>query len=443
MTMKTLLVAALVAGFLVSNGQAACPPEISFFKSPQTLGVLRTFALDLADVDSDGDNDVFVASYHDNYFGPSQLWLNNGDRTFSLSPESFPVSDVHGVAICDLNDDTYPDIFLISQAGPSKVFFNDGTGSFVAGSQDIGTAADLPFLLKMGDIDNDGDLDALMACGVGIQLWLNDGTGIFALVNTLAAGRVGCISLADVNGDRYLDLFIAFTDQPDEVWLNNGSGTFEYTGQALGTATGYGYPVSGDIDGDGDIDFAVGNSVEGITIWLNQDNTGMFVNAGFCLEPGAYRAGLFDAEGDGDLDLISSHLTNGTKLWKNNGSAFFSLVGPISASAGALCIGFGDLDDDSDNDVVFGYGETDGGNPVYFNETIRCCCVGVTGNVNMTGIVDLSDLSSLVSYLTGGGYVLPCNDEANVNASGIVDLADLSSLVSYLTGGGYVLSTCS
>ena len=61
----------------------------------------------------------------------------------------------------------------------------------------------------------------------------------------------------------------------------------------------------------------------------------------------------------------------------------------------------------------------------------------------MTGIVDLSDLSSLVSYLTGGGYVLPCNDEANVNASGIVDLADLSSLVSYLTGGGYVLSTCS
>ena len=35
------------------------------------------------------------------------------------------------------------------------------------------------------------------------------------------------------------------------------------------------------------------------------------------------------------------------------------------------------------------------------------CCVGVTGNVNMTGIVDLSDLSALVSYLTGGGYTLP------------------------------------
>jgi hypothetical protein len=35
------------------------------------------------------------------------------------------------------------------------------------------------------------------------------------------------------------------------------------------------------------------------------------------------------------------------------------------------------------------------------------CCVGVTGNVNVVGIVDLADLSALVSYLTGGGYVLP------------------------------------
>jgi len=70
------------------------------------------------------------------------------------------------------------------------------------------------------------------------------------------------------------------------------------------------------------------------------------------------------------------------------------------------------------------------------------CCIGVTGNVNYTGIVDLADLSALVSYLTGGGYVLPCLSEANVNATGITDLADLSALVSYLTGGGYVLPNC-
>ncbi len=70
------------------------------------------------------------------------------------------------------------------------------------------------------------------------------------------------------------------------------------------------------------------------------------------------------------------------------------------------------------------------------------CCVGTTGNVDVTGIVDLADLSALVSYLTGGGYILTCEAEANVNSSGIVDLGDLSALVSYLVGGGYVLPNC-
>lgn len=70
------------------------------------------------------------------------------------------------------------------------------------------------------------------------------------------------------------------------------------------------------------------------------------------------------------------------------------------------------------------------------------CCVGTTGNVNGVGIVDLSDLSTLVSYLTGGPATLACWDEANVNGVGIVDLSDLSYLVSYLTGGSVVLPSC-
>ncbi len=70
------------------------------------------------------------------------------------------------------------------------------------------------------------------------------------------------------------------------------------------------------------------------------------------------------------------------------------------------------------------------------------CCVGKRGNVNCTGAIDLGDLSALVSYLTGGGFVLCCLDAANVNGVGAVDLGDLSALVSYLTGGGFVLINC-
>lgn len=73
---------------------------------------------------------------------------------------------------------------------------------------------------------------------------------------------------------------------------------------------------------------------------------------------------------------------------------------------------------------------------------VTSCCVGQRGNVNGSGIIDLVDLSSLVSYLTGGGFVPPCPEAANVNGVGIVDLVDLSSLVSFLTGGGYVPPNC-
>ena len=83
---------------------------------------------------------------------------------------------------------------------------------------------------------------------------------------------------------------------------------------------------------------------------------------------------------------------------------------------------------------------------VYYNEItvppLGPCCEGTRGNVDLSGIVDLSDLSTLVAYLTGSGVYLPCPDEANINGLGIVDLSDLSRLVSYLTGGGATLPVC-
>lgn len=70
------------------------------------------------------------------------------------------------------------------------------------------------------------------------------------------------------------------------------------------------------------------------------------------------------------------------------------------------------------------------------------CCISMRGNVNAVGIIDLGDLSALISYLTGNGYTLPCQDAANVNGAGIIDLGDLSALVSYLVGAKSSLPNC-
>jgi hypothetical protein len=70
------------------------------------------------------------------------------------------------------------------------------------------------------------------------------------------------------------------------------------------------------------------------------------------------------------------------------------------------------------------------------------CCKGKRGDLNLSGGIDVSDLSALVSYLTSGVFVPSCKESADVNGSGGIDVSDLSSLVSYLTGGTFVLVNC-
>lgn len=61
------------------------------------------------------------------------------------------------------------------------------------------------------------------------------------------------------------------------------------------------------------------------------------------------------------------------------------------------------------------------------------CCVGLVGDVNMSGgDPDLSDLSRMTAIVTSGGEII-CWAETDMNQSGNVDLSDLSLLVSYLS----------
>ena len=73
------------------------------------------------------------------------------------------------------------------------------------------------------------------------------------------------------------------------------------------------------------------------------------------------------------------------------------------------------------------------------------CCSGSTGNVN-DGVIeqpDLSDLSLLISYLIQTPRpALPCLAEANIDATGSIDLTDLSMLISRLTGVLLTLPNC-
>jgi len=125
-----------------------------------------------------------------------------------------------------------------------------------------------------GDIDNDGDIDLFITRGDTLPnlLYINDGTGNFfdeasraglALPSGGSANyKLSGPSLADLDGDGFLDLFIGGVDgDPSLLFKNNGDGTFsDVTAESGLTAMTSVNTISsalGDYDQDGDLDLAL------------------------------------------------------------------------------------------------------------------------------------------------------------------------------------------
>ena len=114
--------------------------------------------------------------------------------------------------------------------------------------------------VALGDVDGDGDLDAVVANGGASDVHLNDGTGAFGAATTVGGGFSSDVALGDVDGDGDLDLAVGNNNQQNVIYLNDGDGTFDTTSHTVGPINDATRSVAlGDVDGDGDLDLAVGN----------------------------------------------------------------------------------------------------------------------------------------------------------------------------------------
>ena len=90
------------------------------------------------------------------------------------------------------------------------------------------------------------------------------------------------VALGDLDGDGDLDAMVANSaDEPNTVWINDGNGTFENSGQALGNSKSYSVAL-GDLDNDGDLDAMITNNKQPNTVWTN-DGNGTFASNGQAL----------------------------------------------------------------------------------------------------------------------------------------------------------------
>ncbi len=235
-----------------------------------------------------------------------------------------------------------------------------GSGVFTDSTQSLGTSQ--TYRVSLGDLDGDGDLDAVTANGDSLSngVWINDGTGTFSITQTLGNLYSRDIALGDLDGDGDLDVWAANSNNhPDKIWLNDGAAFFS-AGQEVGNSDSLTIAL-GDVDGDGDLDAVVGNKEEPNQVWLNngglQGGTpGEFTNTGHSLGGTelSYGVGLGDLDGDGDLDAFVVNYTHSVKynqVYLNDGTGVFSDTGQTLGDAASLDVALGDLDGDGDLDA--------------------------------------------------------------------------------------------
>ncbi|MFQ6007890.1 MAG: dockerin type I repeat-containing protein, partial [Candidatus Zixiibacteriota bacterium] len=68
--------------------------------------------------------------------------------------------------------------------------------------------------------------------------------------------------------------------------------------------------------------------------------------------------------------------------------------------------------------------------------------IGIRGDVDGSGSLNVSDVTYLVAYLKGLGPAPECEEEGDVDGSGSINVSDVTYLVAYLKGIGPAPAAC-
>ena len=336
----------------------------------------------VGDFNNDGCVDLYITS-----FGPNQLFRNNCDGTFTDVSGPSGVDDTgFGVsaAFVDYDRDGWLDLYVGNYADYS--IETDVSCISVTGGRDY-----CPPRIYGGQPD---------------RLYQNKGDGTFvdvtatALVEPALRPALGVVT-ADLDGDGWIDIYVANDDEENQLWINQRDGTFRDLALLAGVARNADGETeasmgvdAGDFDNDGDEDlFMTHLTTETNTLYVNvgsgvfDDRTARSGLGPPSLEYTGFGTAWLDFDNDGWLDIlvvngtVTRHLDapadesfpydQGKQLFRNLADGRFEEVTGRAGEAFHVSdvsrgAAFGDLDNDGDIDVVVA--NTNGPARLFVNE---------------------------------------------------------------------------
>ncbi len=361
------------------------------FTQAQSQSLLgeNTQALEISDIDADGDLDILTA----NKDKPNQYYLNNRNGSFSMG---LPISSNHlnskDIAVYDLDRDGDKDVVVANQLQPIKYYQGSQISSELMlnlTERDLNLISGSTYDIALADMNRDGFLDVVEANSgdpAGEPIGSNQPSKILfydpITMNLVDSGwnipiqSTRGVVVGDLNNDNYPDLVFSNSDVSglggaiNRIYFNEqGKGLRSF---ALGEDKRASYAaVLADMDVDGFMDIIISNSGSANQVYINNKTDGFLDPVDFGSNDNSYHIAVGDIDRDGYPDVVEINDSKPDRVYfndQNGGLTRYILISDDTYSSSAVALA--DFNRDGWLDIVIanGFGTDNDNVHIFIND---------------------------------------------------------------------------